>query len=276
MSWEPQAAPSRLAEVSGALSAATDLADGFRPEQAVRTTVLATAVGTALGLDSTTIADVFWGALLRFLGCTAFATEEAFFGAGDDIGLRSVMGELDGGNPSASIGAVVRGVGAGRPLRARVLGVTSMLKPSAAVAHHRASCEVGQNLGQRLGLSDAVVDALGQSFTRFDGKGFPPGESGEDIGVVARVVAVAEQVAVHADRHGADAARAMVSARAGGWFDPRIVATLLDDCGDALVSISPGAGSVSDPDVSRRDGRNTSSGNRSPPAGIADRRQPGL
>lgn len=229
-------APSRLAELIGALSITTDLADGYRPEQSLRTAVLATALGRAHGLEDGATADVYWAATLRFLGCTAFAHEETFFGAGDDIGLRRTMGELDGGNPAASIGAVVRGVGAGRPLGARVRGTTAMLHAPVAVAHHRAQCEAGQHLGRLLGLGAGVVAALGEAFARWDGGGHPKGRSGEEISEVARVVTVAEQVALHADRHGTDAALAMARHRAGGWFDPAVVASL-SDCVDVVGAL---------------------------------------
>lgn len=212
----------RLAEVLGALSLTTDLADGFRPEQAVRATVVAVGLARAMGIEGPALADVYWTAILRFLGCTGFATEEGFYGAGDDIGLRRTMGGLDGGNPSASLPAVVRGVGAGRPLVPRARGLVGMLAPGVAGRHHAAQCDAGQHLARRLGVGDGVVGALGEVFARWDGAGFPAGLGGDDLCLPVRVVTVAEQAALHLDRGGHEAARGVVQARAGGWFDPEV------------------------------------------------------
>ena len=39
------------------------------------------------------------------------------------------------------------------------------------IAHHAA---IAQTLGERLQLPDAVLEALGASFERWDGRGWPP------------------------------------------------------------------------------------------------------
>ena len=77
----------RLAELLGALSLATDLANGLAPEHGLRIALLATHL--AEGDTRVAARDVYWTGLLRYLGCNGFAVEEARFGAGDDIGLRA-------------------------------------------------------------------------------------------------------------------------------------------------------------------------------------------
>ncbi len=85
-------APLRLAELMGSLSLATDLADGFSLEKSLRTTVLAVRLARAAGCDEAATTQCFWGTLLRFTGCTAFAHEEATsYAAGDDIALRRAL-----------------------------------------------------------------------------------------------------------------------------------------------------------------------------------------
>lgn len=66
-----------LAELLGALSLATDSANGVAPETALRTAIVATFIGRAAGLSGEPLHDVFMTALLRFLGCTAYAHETA-------------------------------------------------------------------------------------------------------------------------------------------------------------------------------------------------------
>jgi hypothetical protein len=61
-----------LTGVLAALSLATDLGSGFAPEKGLRTCLAALAVGRQVELDDGETADLFQGALLQSLGCTAF------------------------------------------------------------------------------------------------------------------------------------------------------------------------------------------------------------
>ena len=90
--------PVRLAEPVAALSLATDLGMGQPLEQALRTCLLAVAAGSALGLDGPTHSDTYYFALLRFVGCTSDAHEQAALVGGDEIAFYAgvapmVMGE---------------------------------------------------------------------------------------------------------------------------------------------------------------------------------------
>ena len=89
----------RLAEPVAALSLATDLGMGQPLEQALRTCLLAVAAGSALGLDGPTHSDTYYFALLRFVGCTSDAHEQAALVGGDEIAYYAgvapaVMGEM--------------------------------------------------------------------------------------------------------------------------------------------------------------------------------------
>jgi len=77
----------RLVEVLAALSLACDAADGFPHETTMRSAILAGWLAGEVG-DDRLVSDVVVGALLRHIGCTGFAVEEAHrYGAGDDVGL---------------------------------------------------------------------------------------------------------------------------------------------------------------------------------------------
>src|SRR5689334_19338513 len=86
------AAHLRLAEILGGLAIASDVANGFPQEKVLRTAILATEIGRRAGLDQADLRDAYYVAILRFLGCTAFAHEEAHdYGAGNDLVTRNVM-----------------------------------------------------------------------------------------------------------------------------------------------------------------------------------------
>src|SRR5687768_13621214 len=75
----------RLADLVAALSLATDLGMGQPLEQALRTCLLAVAAGRELNLDPPVLSDVYYLALLRFVGCTSDAHEQAALVGGDEI-----------------------------------------------------------------------------------------------------------------------------------------------------------------------------------------------
>lgn len=65
------ASPIRLAELIAALSLATDLGMGQPLEYALCSCVLAVRLGAALGLGEQELREVYYQALLRFIGCNA-------------------------------------------------------------------------------------------------------------------------------------------------------------------------------------------------------------
>jgi hypothetical protein len=107
----PHAARARVAEVFAALSLTTDLATGVPFEKGLRTRALATAFATELGLDDADRSAVFHVALLRSMGCTAHASENAALFA-DDTTFEGALNRLDPGD------ARVFAAGLPRPWRA--------------------------------------------------------------------------------------------------------------------------------------------------------------
>lgn len=58
----------RMAELMATVSLATDLANSFPSETALRVYLLATTLGLEAGLHSEELSDVYYVALLRYLG----------------------------------------------------------------------------------------------------------------------------------------------------------------------------------------------------------------
>ena len=97
----------RLAELLATLSLATDLGTGQPMEQALRTCLVALELGERVGLKPELLSDVYYVALLRFLGCTADAYEFAQLVGGDDIVLRAAIAPVLGGTSSEFAAAVM-------------------------------------------------------------------------------------------------------------------------------------------------------------------------
>jgi HD domain len=153
----------RLAELLAALSLATDLGMGQPSGHAVQTCALSVRLANDLQLPDDRVSEVFYVALLRYLGCTADASEVALL-SGDEIGL------------AAAVGPYVMGDVSDRIFHTDIPDPEQSM--ATAMAIH---CEAAGMLGSRLGLGNHVTVALRHGFERWDGEGHPGGLASEEI-----------------------------------------------------------------------------------------------
>ena len=213
-----------MAEVLAALSLTTDLASGVPFEKGLRTCVTATALGRELGLDQDALTVVFQTSLLRAIGCTSHASENAEQ-FGDDIAFQAWLKEVDLGD-EARLGRQLEAFGSWdgpddqATMRARVLATAGTEGTNA----WRASCEVGRSVGAQLGLHPAAVEALDHVYERWDGRGIPGRTSADELPLAARIVHLAEQAVLAVAHGGPSAAVAEITRRSGGHLDPDLAA----------------------------------------------------
>jgi len=253
----------RVAEVLAALSLTTDLASGVPFEKGLRTCAVATAFGRELGLGPDDLPVVYHTGLVRAIGCTAHATENAEV-FGDDIAFQGWLKEVDLGD-EAMLARQLERFGAWEP--ARQAAMTSVFLDTAATegtSAWRSSCEVGRAVGPLLGLPGEVVTALDHVYERWDGRGIPGLARRESLPLAARIVHVAEQAVLAHAQAGLPGAVAEVSRRAGGHLDPDLarafargaepaLAPLAEpDILAAVVSAEPGTASLAGPGGLRR------------------------
>jgi HD-GYP domain-containing protein (c-di-GMP phosphodiesterase class II) len=241
----------RLAELVGALSLGIDLGFGQPMEHVLRQCLIALRMADALGLDERERATVYYTALLVNVGCHTDAHEQAKW-FGDDIALKAAKydHELRSLRGAASS---MRRLGSGHPPLHRFrLGLEFVLSGHREIddmiAHHAA---IAQALGERLDLPTGVLDALGASYERWDGRGWPGDLEGEAVPMAARITAVAEFVEVANRVGGPDAARRLARERRAKQFDPTLsdlvageaetILAGLDDVGtwDAVIGAEP-------------------------------------
>jgi HD-GYP domain-containing protein (c-di-GMP phosphodiesterase class II)/DNA-binding CsgD family transcriptional regulator len=228
----------RVVEVLAALSLTTDLASGVPFEKGLRTCAVADALARVLGLPGDQRRVVFQTALLRAVGCTAHASENAEQFV-DDVAFQGALKVLDPGD-GAVFGAQLATFGrwagdAAAPVLARRFAdIAPTVGPSAA----RSGCEVSRALGPRLGLDPGAVAALDEVYERWDGLGIPDGVAGEGLTLAARVVHVAEQAVLAHARGGGAAAVAEVRRRAGGHLDPGLVQVFVSAVDEVLAPLA--------------------------------------
>lgn len=215
--------PLRLAELVATLSIATDLGTGHPMERSLRACLLALEIGRALGCDEATRADCFYGALLRYAGCAADARHRAAL-FGDEIALGPEIDQVELWQVGPMVDFLHRhGFNRLPPAELETLLATGVQRSvDAAIG----TCQVGQSLAGRLGLGPGVVQALGDVFERWDGRGVPGRVHGADIALAARIVTLALDVELFYRVSGLAGVQALLRERAGGQYDPAI-ATLL-------------------------------------------------
>src|SRR5437879_2046550 len=91
----------RLAELLAALSIVTDLGSWRLPETAMQACLLATRLAQRMDTSANDVSDVYYTTLLRSVGCTAYAHEEAVLL--DDAELVAA-GSVDWADPREPLG----------------------------------------------------------------------------------------------------------------------------------------------------------------------------
>lgn len=220
----------RLIELTAALSLATDAGTGQPFEHALRTCVLAIRATDALGLSAADQSTVIYTTLLRFLGCTADASETAALVGGDEIAFNAAMAQVAMADDLEALPRLLRHVGPGLPLPRRLGRIAAALSDPGGKARSLSShCEVGARLATRIGLPADVVRGVAHAYERWDGKGLPDGLAGDDIPLATRVAVVARDVDLAYSRGGADDMRRTLEHRRGRAYDPTVVDPFLAD-----------------------------------------------
>lgn len=216
----------RQAEIVVALSRATELAMGQSADFALRSCVLAVDLAHALGMAPEDVREVFYLALMRYIGCNAetYALTALF---GDEIALRRALAPVDLGRPSELVPVLLRLIAearAGSPPVGRLWSVLAALARSKAVSSGvlNGHCEVAERFGARLGFEPRIVRNLGQLYARWDGKGIPEGLKGEAISPAVRLVTLAQDAITLDDTYGLERCVRLVRQRRATIYDPRM------------------------------------------------------
>ena len=218
-----------LGEMIAALSMATDLANGHALETALRTALLSHSIAETMGLSAQERSTCYYGGLLRYLGCTAYAHEEAATFGGDDIELRRLYNRVDTDSMSARLAATFSGLAVDAPVRTRATSIARALRhgDSFKIKQEAASCEASLHLAVGLGLDQEVQRVLVHAFERFDGKGTQNIPEAA-LSLPTRIVHVATMSVLLHQQGGASLALARARKRSGSLFDPHVVTALED------------------------------------------------
>src|SRR5258708_35332559 len=147
----------RQAELMMTLSLASDLGIGHPMEWALCSALLGVRLGEALGLSEQELREVYYLALLRYIGCTTlmdnavevYGDEPAMAGKATDFVVFS--------QPRQAFGFMFRYVAPDRSPLQRLRTMTQM--PATLHENSVAHCEVARQFVERFGLEHSIRDA---------------------------------------------------------------------------------------------------------------------
>lgn len=221
----------RLSEVVAALSYALDITEGQPMGHSVRSTMIGMRIATTLGLSDEQRSGLFYGLLLKDLGCSSNAARlTTLFGADDRL-LKHAHKLTDWSATTESARYALKYSVPGRSRLARawhalMMGVT---EKGSGRAITQTRCERGADIAQMLGLPRGASDAIRGLDEHWDGAGMPYGLRGTNIPIVGRIASLAQTVEVFVNAFDVRTAYDMAHARRGRWFDPVLV-----DCLDVF------------------------------------------
>jgi HD-GYP domain-containing protein (c-di-GMP phosphodiesterase class II) len=216
----------RTAEVVGSLCLATDLGMGLPFGLGLDSTVVAMRLAAKLGVDESTAVQTYYGCLLFYVGCTTDADVQA------DLfpdGLTTHWTPVMFASQRQSMAGVFRSLGAGDGGRVRrtLRAAAKFPRAGRGYKHHtQALCEVAEMLATGVGLPPDASAQFRWLTERWDGAGPLGRAGGEDLPLAIRIVHVARDAIVQRHLHGPARAVEVVGERAGGAFDPAVVAAL--------------------------------------------------
>ena len=225
------AAPQTFAvgEVVAALSHALDLTEGQPPGHARRSCLVALRLAEAIGLTADERTSLYYAMLLKDAGCSSSAARMAEIFAADDLELKRIAKRIDWASPKEAIGMVVREAGRNDSSLVRARRVLTALRDLARESNLSVEtrCDRGARIVTMLEFPAAAADAVRYLDEHWDGRGQPYKLRGADIPVLARVACLAQTAEVFIAQDGVEAAREMVRARHGRWFDPAVADAFL-------------------------------------------------
>lgn len=241
----------RLGELSAATSLFTDLGTGQPVDHGLRTCLVSVRLADVMDLGLETRREVFFVALLRFLGCTADSYQMAGLFDDDDLGVLSGMADVTMGSPWEELAGLARTAAGtvGFPGSLRTLA-SALLDTRGKERLLEAHCEVASRLADDMGLPSNVSAALDKGYARWDGRGVPRGLGGDDVPMSIRVSVVARDLELWGRQLGPTKAGEVLMKRRGRAYDPAVVDAALgmgierlrrcdDDLWEVVVGLEP-------------------------------------
>jgi HD-GYP domain-containing protein (c-di-GMP phosphodiesterase class II) len=215
----------KLSELIGSLSYALDITEGQPAGHCVRCCWIGMHIGRAAGLPDEQLWELYYTLLLKDLGCSSNAARICELYLTDDLDFKRDF-KLVGDSLPQVLSFVLTHTGLKAGLAERFRSVMTILRDGPEIAQGLIAtrCQRGAEIARRLRFSDGVAAGIYSLDEHYNGKGKPAALAGEAIPVYARIALLAQVIDVFHTASGQGSALREARARAGSWFDPKLVA----------------------------------------------------
>lgn len=214
-----------LSEVISALSYALDLTEGQPPGHCIRCCWIGMHIGRAVGMDKTSLWDLYYTLLLKDAGCSSNAARLCELYGQDDRTIKREFKWVNTDNLTQLVQFVLSHTGVKGQLADRFRRVLRLARDGERLATEliQTRCERGADIARRLGFGETVASGIYSLDEHWNGRGKPDGLSGDEIPVHARIALMAQVIDVFFQIGGKQAALDELRQRRASWFDPDLV-----------------------------------------------------
>ena len=247
----PASVPISFSAILSALSFAIDLTtEGAVPGHALHTCIIGMRLGQAVGLAGNQVSALYQALLLKDVGCSSNASRMCQIVGGDDRIFKTGAKLQDWTRPWHPTLDTLKLLWREVLPSASSLQRLGRIGRIAMTQHHNNQemialrCERGADIAHKLGLSPETAAAIHALDEHWDGSGYPNRLRGEEIPLLARILAVAQHLDVFASERNPKMAMKILRDRSGRWFDPMLVdiACNLDASGQLFHRALPADG----------------------------------
>ena len=225
----------RRSELIAALSTALDITEGQPPGHAARSTLIAMDIGRRLGLPDDRLAALYYGVLLKDLGCSSNSAKMAYLFGSDERAVKRDVKTVDWVKAGQRAKFAVKQVGGGTLEKAMRLARIAVEGEAGAKALIKTRCQRGADIARHLRLPGETAEAIEALDEHWDGNGHPFNKAGTDIPLLGRIAGLAQTVEVFFAEFGPQGAREVAAARSGRWFDPGLAELIVGKPDDAVL-----------------------------------------
>ena len=212
-----------MSEVLAALSHALDMTEGQPKGHSIRACMIGMRIGKAVGLDERELTELYYGLLMKDAGCSSNASRVAALFGSDDQYVKPRMKLVDWDDRRQLALETWRTMARGGTVWSRLRHFLGIAQQPAVTRELIASrCERGAGIVRRLGFPEGTALAIQSLDEHWNGKGHAQGLAGEAIPRLSRIMNLAQTIEVFVRTGDRDAARDVLAARRGTWFDPAL------------------------------------------------------
>ena len=218
-----------LASLLCALSFATSLGLSERMEHGLNSAYIGLRLADVLKLPNQEREAIFYGALLKNVGCTACSAGLAAFFPDDELEPRSDFMLVDPTRLNDLIAWLSRNVPLDSRLPGRISRLLSFVAQCGPVVKEamRGHCEIAELFARRLGFPEYVQCTLRFQWEYWNGKGLAYGLKGTAVPLAARILHAADTLELAYGFGGPAAASALAREQRGARFDPEVMDVFL-------------------------------------------------